>query len=252
MLVEPAAVMRAQLPVFREVSPEGEFDVVRFPEFQSIASIPEGTKLNRLKVRQDPHGDADGVLGMPWFADRVWLFDYLGERLMFAAGDEFRPSADHTCTLGFLTDANGVRQISFPRIQATVDGETIDFLFDTGATLLLSDEAMKTLNDELPQTRGASFITNSIFETWSTRHPDWLVIDNADTLLNESIIRVPIVRVGGYDVGPVWFTRRADRHLIYFSQWMDKPVNGALGGSVFKYFSIFVDYPKALAQFKVK
>ena len=44
-------------------------------------------------------------------------------------------------------------------------------------------------------------------------------------------IEVSRIVVGGYTVGPVWFTRRADKNFHeYMSQWMDKRIEGALGG----------------------
>lgn len=160
---------------------------------------------------------------------------------------------NHWCLLGFLTDDKGERQNSFARIQATIDGERLDFLFDTGATVNLTEDAMNLhFNDgDLKQNlRGTSFITNSIFETWAARHPDWLVMNRADAYMDESIIQVPTVHIAGHDVGPVWFTRRPDHNFHeYMSQWMDKRVEGALGGSLFKYFSIIVDYPNSIAHF---
>jgi len=48
----------------------------------------------------------------------------------------------------------------------------------------------------------------------------------------------------------VWFTQRPDRSFhSYMAQWMDKPTDGALGGSALQYFRITVDYPNAVAVF---
>ena len=56
------------------------------------------------------------------------------------------------------------------------------------------------------------------------------------------MIQVPVVYIAGYDVGPVWFTRRADANFhSYLSQWMERRVEGALGGSLLQYFSMVVE-----------
>ena len=53
-----------------------------------------------------------------------------------------------------------------------------------------------------------------------------------------------------WDNLPVWFTRRPDANFYeYLSRWMDQRVDGALGGSVFQYFAMVVDYPRARAYF---
>lgn len=57
--------------------------------------------------------------------------------------------------------------------------------------------------------------------------------------------------MAGLTSGPVWFTTRPDsKFYVYMSQGMDKQIEGALGGSVFKYFSIIIEYPNSTAHFK--
>ncbi|HEY9066315.1 MAG TPA: hypothetical protein VIO33_15120, partial [Burkholderiaceae bacterium] len=64
------------------------------------------------------------------------------------------------------------------------------------------------------------------------------------------MIEVPRITVGGQTVGPVWFTQRSDANFReWMSQWMDKPIDGALGGSALKYFRVIVDYPGSAAYF---
>lgn len=49
----------------------------------------------------------------------------------------------------------------------------------------------------------------------------------------------------------MWFTRRADQNFHrYMSQFMDKQIEGALGGSALHYFRVTVDYPRAVAIFE--
>ncbi|OPG15398.1 hypothetical protein [Ferroacidibacillus organovorans] len=225
-----------------------------FPAFNAEAWIPgiDGNPGLWFIVYDDTHGllkEVDGMIGQQWFADRVWTIDYLKEEFhLGCTRDDL--SNGQSCPLDFKTDEEGKRLVSFPRIQAKVDGETIDFLFDTGATVVLSDKVYNLIGDGGPQTRGTSFITASVFERWKCNHPDWLTCDDADELLNESMIQVSEVEIAGYKVGPVWFTRRADTNFHdYMSSFMDKKIEGAIGGSLFQYFSIVVDYSNAVAYF---
>jgi hypothetical protein len=198
--------------------------------------------------------EADGMLGQAWFKGRVWTFDYPGRRLWLRApGDLPLHDPAHAVSLGFPTSGGGQRESNFPRIQIKVDGETIDLLFDTGATISLSEDALLALHDGHPAVRATSFIIRSIFERWRQRHPDWRVIDRADELSGgEPLIEVPTIEVAGFSVGPVWFTRRADANFKkWLSQWTDKQVEGALGGSALRYFRVTVDYPNAAAVFEL-
>ena len=193
-----------------------------------------------------------GFLGRWWFADRVWTFDYPGHRLLLrAAGDVPSQAPEHRVALGFQTGPDGRRTTHFPRIPVRIDGETLDLLFDTGATTILTAEALATIGDGRPAARGASFIAASVFERWHQRHPDWRVIEKAEQGSGEALIEVPSVEIGGYTVGPVWFTRRKDSNFHqWMSQWMDRRIEGALGGSALRYLRVTVDYPNAVAVFE--
>jgi len=69
--------------------------------------------------------------------------------------------------------------------------------------------------------------------------------------MREPMIEVPSIQVAGFTVGPVWCTRRADANFHkWMSQWMDRRIDGALGGSALRYFRITVDYPRAMAAFE--
>src|SRR5690349_7645957 len=76
-----------------------------------------------------------GFLGRTWFADRVWTFDYPGRRLLLRSpGDVPAHDPARRVSLGFQTGPDGKRTTHFPRIPVKIDGETLDLLFDTGAT----------------------------------------------------------------------------------------------------------------------
>ncbi|HKG92147.1 MAG TPA: hypothetical protein VKA84_09660 [Gemmatimonadaceae bacterium] len=257
MLYEAAA---ARLGVAPEWVPANgdSLRLARLPAFTAPAVIPPPSDLppfgERLMVvaPRDSGPDAgDGLLGRTWFAGRVWRFDYPGRALMLL-GDA-GPAGDpaHRASLGFQTDSAGRRTTHFPRIRVEVDGDSLDLLFDTGATVNLTDAAQSALGDGGPAARGTSFIARSVFDRWRERHPGWRVIEHADRTLDMPMIEVPRVSVGGYAVGPVWFTMRPDRNFHEFmSQWMDRRVEGALGGSALRYLRATVDYPRATVAFE--
>lgn len=236
------------------------FYVAPLPAFKVEASIPAPlSREGRIPVWSPPASERessrfvyDGMLGQEWFGGRVWTFDYPRRRLLLrAAGDVPDQKAKHRVALGFKTGADGQRALNFPRIQAIIDGEVLDLLFDTGATTSLSDTARAALRVDGPAERATSFITASTFEKWRKLHPDWRVIEQAEKTTGEAMIEVPGVTVAGYTVGPVWFTRRADKNFHEFmSKFMDKRVEGAIGGNVLRHFRVTVDYPNAVAIFE--
>jgi hypothetical protein len=192
------------------------------------------------------------MLGQQWFAGRTWTFDYPKKQLLWrAAGDLPKGDAKHEVKLFFKTDAMGKREINFARIPVEVDGEIIDFLFDTGATNVLPDEVLKLIGDGRPAERATSFLTKSQFEKWKQKHPEWRALENIKTMTGAAMIEVPKIKIGGFEVGPVWFTVQADNAFHkYMAQWMDKPTEGAIGGSALHYLRVTVDWPNAVAVFE--
>jgi hypothetical protein len=195
--------------------------------------------------------NTSGFLGMSWFANQIWEFDYVSKSLAtYTNGFKEKNCTTNQVPLGFAENAFGQRQSHYPRIRVAVKGDSLDLLFDTGATLLLNDEAATEL-DRKGGPIATSFITETIFEKWQKENPDWRVIQNADETLDMPIIEVPQVSIANYEVGPVWFTMRPDENFTqYMSQFMDKTIEGALGGSALKYFKVIVDYPNAVAYFE--
>ena len=211
---------------------------------------------DKLLVSEDPPpedeaGHAwDGRLGSVWFGGQVWTFDFPNRRLYFNGTAPTGPT-DPKCwvPLGFQADSAGRRTTQFPRITAQIDGEPIQFLLDTGARTQLAATAWPAIEPREPKYRATSFITTDRFEQWHTRHPEWLVVPHAEEGADSSaMIRVPTIEVGGQKIGPVWFTERPNRSFHDFmSQYRDQPVEGALGGSAWRYVTLIVDYPRARA-----
>ena len=253
-------VKRLGLPVKSIGEGMGRIDFIDMPGFKPDASVPpplggDRVLLLTLPVRRpgDPTEPADGVLGHAWFSGRVWTLDYPGKRLLWYP-DGRMPAGDpsHRVALGFKKDETGKRPSDFARITVTIDGEAIDLVLDSGATITLNDPALKALGDDGPASRATSFIGQSHFDKWRQKHPNWRVIENADaSLSDEPMIEVPAITVAGHTVGPVWFTSRPDPNYTQFASfWTDRKVEGSLGGSALKYFRVSLDYPNAVAVFE--
>lgn len=228
---------------------------VSFPDFKAGASVPAPQGPNRFLVfpNRGPAQflEADGQLGNTWFAGKVWTFDYGAERLLHhdsAEGLSFEP--EHTVPLTFRTDSTGRHLHHHARIEATIADSTYSFLFDTGATLLLSDRGQSALGG--PPKRGGSFVVASVFDRWRDRHPDWRVVENASGVRgNHALIQVPEVTIAGHTVGPVWFERQPDQAYQKGGKLqLDQTVEGALGGSLFQYFRVTADYPGERVHFQ--
>jgi hypothetical protein len=207
--------------------------------------IPFGPEAARVHDSTDA-----GFLGRLWFADRVWTFDYPARRLLLhSAASPRRPESAKSVVLGFQLDSAGHRTTHFPRIGIEVDGDSLDLLFDTGATTDLTDSALAVIGDNRPGRRAGSFISGAVFDRWRTENPQWQVIERA-TESGADLIEVPEVVIAGQRVGPVWFERRSvGTFEDYMSRWMDQPIVGALGGNALGFFRVTIDYPNALAVF---
>jgi hypothetical protein len=201
LFIYRAAAERLGLPIIN-IGGEGDdtFLVTSLPAFKPEATIPlPESREGRLPVfapdanERETMMDFDGMLGQEWFAGRVWTFDYPQRRLLLHASNDVLKKADdrHRAVLGFKTDESGAHLLNFPRIQAIIDGENFDLLFDTGATTTLSDSALSVLKDNRPAGRATSFITTTIFEKWRKRHPDWRVMARAEKETGEAMIEVP-------------------------------------------------------------
>lgn len=200
-------------------------------------------------------GMGDGLLSSRWFAGRVWTFDYGAHTLAMDGAGWQPPAAAHKTPMGLRAASANGPAFSMPRVTIRVDGHDLDVLLDTGAT------GHPTAEGESAQGAGAvegyratSFVTKSTFDAWHTAHPDWTVVENGDDLfaprLVARLIRVPSVEIGGWSVGPVWFTERPDTAFRkMMSSMTDKPVEGAIGGNALAHFVMTLDYVHGAAWF---
>ncbi len=220
-----------------------------YPVLEDSATAVLLVQYGEPQPEEEAGYEWDGRLGSEWFGDRVWILDYPNRRLYFSGTAPVGPMAPECWTpLGFQTDSSGRRTNHFPRITARIDGDDIQFLLDTGAQTTLTDGAWRAIGPREPRHRAASFITKERFDQWHNRHTDWLVIPDAEQGDGAPMIRVPTVEVGGHAIGPVWFTERPDASFrTFMSQYMDRPIEGALGGSAWRYVALILDYPRARA-----
>jgi hypothetical protein len=179
------------------------------------------------------------------------VLDYPGKRVGLLDGGLPPREKGKAVPLGFQVDSAGRRSTHFARITAKIDGDSLDFLFDTGATTTITGTAAAYVGSSRELDFGTSFIVDSIARVWRARHSDWRWVDSAEVDTRAAMIRVPSIEIGGLTAGPVWFTVRPNAAFHqYMTQWMDRRIEGALGGSALKYFRVTLDYPRATAFFE--
>lgn len=255
---------RAGLSPSPQLSHRGDTTwVVPLPLFKEGAGvpIPAGAAAPLMEVPSSASMSAmakfwpgttrwSGELGGVSLGDGMWTFDYgRGRLLLHPRSAALLAGAPHVIPIFFKVDGN-TRPSNFARLRALVDGDSLDLLFDTGATVTLADSAWQIIGDGLPRERATSFIAASVFDRWRRDHPEWRVIERAEFYTGREMIELPTVSIGGFSVGPVWFTRRLDTEFVPFvSTGTDRPVIGAVGGSALQYFAVTVDYRRALAEF---
>jgi hypothetical protein len=191
-----------------------------------------------------------GMLGSFWFGKRKWQIDYKNEILsILDIVDWSLIKEENTIDLGFQKVSADQFTTYFPSVEIVVGYDTIPVLFDSGATITFSDETIYSFGSE--RVIAGSFIITSIFDKWRTEHPDWRYLKNGDQSVGKDDIEVPEVKIGNHTVGPVWFARRKDSNFTeWMSKWMDRTIEGAIGGSCFKHFkSVIIDHPYEKALF---
>jgi hypothetical protein len=222
----------------------------RLPTFRPGAWIPEPTGGEKWVPLKDEEGD--GMLGQRWFAGGVWTFDYLEAKLILHR-TPFVPTSEmarHAVALGFRHEW-GLRTSNHPRFVVTIDGEPLDALLDTGATVWPSPQALSVMGGASPGARATSFVAADLFDRWQTVHPEWRVIAEGCEKSHGSLIEIPEVQVAGLRVGPVWFTRRTTANYVWMSSFMDKPIVASIGGNFLAHFRVTVDYPAAMAYWEL-
>jgi hypothetical protein len=204
-----------------------------------------------LPILVPPRGIAlDGLLGARWFADRTWEWDYrAGTLRLLPNGALPKLDASHVLAMGFRQGVTDPAASGYARIPARIDGEDLQFLFDTGATFRLGRTAATAMGDASVRERAGSFIAIGVMKQWRAKHPDWPFVLRGDS--GAPMIRVPDIELAGWHTGPVWFSARLDNAFHdYIAALVDRPVDGALGGNAFATFRVTADYPSARVAFE--
>ena len=191
----------------------------------------------------------DIFLGQNFFMGKAWTIDYKNQQVWVntpvAASETGKPGVQH---VGFKKNKNKENVNGHGSFFIEVDGEVIEVLFDTGATIVLSENGKKLLRTNR-KTIGGSFIAASVFDKWQQNHPEWKCYPKSD--MNSDIIEVPKITIGGNEVGPVLFAKRNDEVWSQgMIQTMDTVVKGAIGGSALKYLKVMIDYNTDLIKFE--
>jgi hypothetical protein len=194
--------------------------------------------------------DMEAFLGQDFFMEKSWTFDYPNQQVwVHTPLGESQRELPNVQPLGFRKNDHGETVFGHPSMVISVDGEPIDVLFDTGATSILTETGREQLQTGALSV-GSSFIAASVFDRWRADHPDWKYFPQAE--MGGDMIEVPLVNVGGFEVGPALFARRRDE---VWSQGMiatmDRVVQGAVGGSVLRYFRVMADYNSELIKFEI-
>lgn len=233
----------------------GGSSVVHMPVLDPDHSIPtpRGARgempvvAHRYRRPYLPNG-CSGILGQSWFADRVWMLDYPAQTMMLLPiGDLPSVHKRHQIPLRFRDGLGGGRQNYLPRMQVMIDGEQIEVLLNTGASVALDAKVAGQLGDKRPANRSMSFISQSQFDAWRQKN-QWRVIENAEQGKGAPMMEVPKLRLGGFEVGPVWFMARSDSYFRnQVSRKLDRRVIGSLGGNALRFFRVTLDLPNAVA-----
>jgi hypothetical protein len=260
-IIDSTAAQRLGLDVTRCALDGEQFQVIESLSFRpgkglpSSPSTPCHSAALVVKSIGGKIDGEDGVLGAGYLPGHIWTFDYPAQQLWLEPKSWQPPAGAHRAALGFPINAKGNLGSGMARITLTVDGHSLDLLLDTGATAKPTAAGEQASGTPTVNDIGVtSYITTSVMNRWHHRHPDWQVVANGDDLLGSKhamrLIKVPMVDIAGWTIGPVWFTERADTNFHDFmSQYTDQRVEGSAGANIFASLSMTIDYPARAAWF---
>jgi len=239
-----------------------EFSVIESPNFREETRLPP-------PVYQDSHyvsvpmewnyrhgreyiealyrGINGGVLGNSWFATRTWRFDYEDQQLVWeedGALPEVPP--EQQVELTPVHGERGAAESGLMTLPIVVAGDTITVLLDTGATVVLTESASRKVGDSGSTVRAGFHLGPDLYRKWRDEHPEWERIEGGcGTDGDYDLIRVPEMRVGGHEIGPVWLNESA----MDFDRY--NGAQAAMGGAALKYFdAVTVDFKSGVGVFE--
>lgn len=186
-------------------------------------------KRFRAPAFEEEH--ADGVLGPNWFAGRRWRMDLARCKLDLCS---------HLPRIRGSVVPMELSKAGFATVQIAVAGESTTVLVDTGAHTRVTDALRRATPG--PAIRPISFLGGHRFDEWHRSHPGWPYVPAGEAHTHAPMLKVPSVRLGGVDLGPVWFVRRAPANFRFMSKWTVRPVHGALGNNALAGRTLLLDF----------
>lgn len=184
-----------------------------------VEPLSDRTRVKPGKLHQ-PGYPAPAFFPAHLMTERDVVFDYPGGEFDVALAGSIDPRGEE-----LLAPRGGY--YGFPRVELEIDGETLGFLLDTGATYTM--------------------VSDAVISRWLDRHPDWsstfggsrdASFGYAGTDL-QRLVRVPEVRWGSTLLSGVgMIARREGTFEQMMSSMMTAPIVGALAGNVLSCFRI--------------
>jgi hypothetical protein len=239
-----------------------EFSVIEAPNFREESRLPPPVyqgrhyisvpkewnyRHGRKYIKALYRGVDGGVLGNSWFATRTWQFDYATQQLVWKE-DGALPDGPPGHRVG-LTPVHGERgapKSGLMTLPIVVADDTVTVLLDTGATVVLTESASRKVGDNESTVRAGFHLSPNLYRKWRDEHPEWRRIEGGSEPDGDyDLIRVPEMRVGGHEIGPVWLNEAA----MGFDRY--NGAQAAMGGAALKYFdAVTVDFKSGVAVFE--
>lgn len=226
LLVARKAVEELGLKIERRQAPHGFAFVALDRIFvgSKEVHIPTAGTTEHETLVFHPGAAAPAFFAASVLRDRAVTFDYPGGTF----------ALDGPSLGGVQLRVGIANRTAFPRVELNVDGETMGFLLDTGASFtMLSQSVIRKLRTKNP--------------SWSYAHGAYGPANMLGRLeRNADMLRIPRVRWGSIALDYLDVVSRPHGTFeTYMSSMMSAPVVGALGGNALRNFALRLDYPNA-------
>lgn len=162
------------------------------------------------------------------------IFDYPGRKFTLAKPGVLKPRG--------VQLSSPIGRTGFPRIEATIGGETFGFLLDTGASFTM--------------------ISQELLNKWANQHTDWQRVTGAVGAANMGLgnmearglqLRIPDFQLATFKLEGIGaISRPKGTFENYMTQMMTSPIVGAIGGNVLNAFRIEIDYASGVTYLEKK
>ncbi|HEY7546231.1 MAG TPA: aspartyl protease family protein, partial [Blastocatellia bacterium] len=162
------------------------------------------------------------------------IFDYPGRKFTLAKPGSLKPRG--------IQLSSPIGRTGFPRIEATIGGETFGFLLDTGASFTM--------------------ISQELLNKWANQHADWPRATGAVGAANMGLVaveakglqlRIPDFQLATFKLEGIGaIARPKGTFENYMTRMMTSPIMGAIGGNVLSAFRIEIDYANGVTYLEKK